>query len=134
MNRELKVLHLMGSGHIGGREKFIYTVLSEINANQSLGNSTAILFQNPNGLFYQKVASLLHIEVYQLPNCKEFSLQSWLVCWKIIKTYDVVILHSPRLAFMIPLLCFRRNLLFRLSGTVISQPPISQKIRQLFRR
>jgi hypothetical protein len=122
MERRRKILHLIGSGTMGGREKQLLMILRSQSSEP--GNQVSVLIQDPTGPNYNLMASMPGVTASTLPSRSEFSPRSMIRTRSLVSQADVVFLHSPRIAFMLPLLLTAGPLIYRLSG--IFMMPISR--------
>src|SRR5437763_16467043 len=102
MGTKLRILHLIGSGVVGGREK----QLAQILRGQAVraDSEVRVLFQKAEGPNYSSIAEIPNVSASVLPGEGELNPRSMLKCGKEIRRSDVVFLHSPRIAFMLPLM------------------------------
>src|SRR5689334_2991330 len=114
MKPRVRILHMIGNGATGGREKQLYLVT---RSQSSLADyEVSVLFQNPEGPNYDRIAALPNVRVLSLPTQEEFSLRSMRATSAAAREANIVVLHSPRISFMLPLLFSRTPMVYRLSG------------------
>ena len=93
---------------------------SELTDRRIRNIENDVIFQSPKGFFYKKICELKNINVYALPSTKEFSFKSWYFSHRLFKTYDMIMLHSPRLPYLMPLILYNGIVFFRLSNFSLS--------------
>lgn len=118
--KKRRMIHLIDNGLMGGREKQLYLVVRSQSAKSQ--NDVSVVFQRPYGEAFDWIRRLPRVKVWGLRKEDDLSLASMWRCLGLVRKSDLVFLHSPRIAFMAPLLFVRRPLVYRLSGMQIGPP------------
>ena len=105
----IKVVHVIGSGTVGGAENFVYSLARYQHIHDSEIES-AILFRKPKGYYYDKAIEN-NIEVF---GCKEkISLAELRSIVKYLKKFDIIHFHGLYpLLFLAGILSLKPKLYF----------------------
>ncbi len=118
--RGRRIVHFIGSGMMGGREKQLVLIAKE-QARQ-FGHQVSVVFQDPVGPNYDALVQCAAIRVLSLKSKNEMSLAAVFQTLRLARQHDVVFLHSPRIPFLLGLWFANRPVIYRLSGVQMIAP------------
>jgi glycosyltransferase involved in cell wall biosynthesis len=122
MNSVNKILYVIGSGNIGGREKFLYELVSEQKKNDKV--SPEVLFLSGKGYFFDNIKSL-GIPVHFAGG---YHLLKYLKVKKIFLTYDKIIFFTFGVTVFLASTGLKKKLIYNLHGRLYANPFFKRKI------
>lgn len=123
--RGRRIIHFIGSGMMGGREKQLVLIAKE-QARQ-FGHQVTVVFQNPTGPNYDALVHCPEIRVMSLKSPNEMSLAAAFQTLRLAGQHDVAFLHSPRIPFLLGLWLAHHPVIYRLSGVQMTAPKPFQR-------
>lgn len=118
--RGRRIIHFIGSGMMGGREKQLVLIVKE--QVRQFAHQVTVVFQNPAGLNYEALLDHADIRVISLSSPNEANLLAAIQTLRLARQHDVAFLHSPRIPFLLGLWLADRPVVYRLSGLQMSAP------------
>ncbi|RIK80617.1 hypothetical protein DCC62_03265 [candidate division KSB1 bacterium] len=118
--RGRRIVHFIGSGMMGGREKQLVLIARE--QTRQFAHQVTVVFQNPAGPNYEALLDHTDIRVISLKSPNETSLRAAIQTLRLACQHDVAFLHSPRIPFLLGLWLANRPVVYRLSGLQMSAP------------
>ena len=121
-----RILYVIGSGKIGGREKFLFELLEQQKKFRNL--LLGVVFLHEGGLFYDAIRDL-DIDVWCLK--EEKSWWKWKTLQRHLSRADIAIFKGYDLTTHLGTIGFRGKRIFHLTGERYSSPLMKAKKRKV---
>ncbi len=88
--KHISILHIIGSGSIGGAENFVYQI-AKYQKERNNGLNSAILFRNGRGYFFQEA---IHNNITVHSFFEKINLKTFTKIIRLFRSYDILHFHG----------------------------------------
>ena len=126
----MKILHVTSNGDIGGREKMLYSLVSQENSDRDL--CTSVYMKYPRGFFFEKIKNEGIVIYTQSENNV---LSSIIDNMRLFDGFDILVFHFVDWPLFVSAVLSGKPRLYRLSGIyLLSKRSIKEMLELLLKK